>query len=381
MKVLFITHYSAFYGANRSLLQLIIELKDHFDIEPFVIVREEGGFVKELESRNIPVLRYRYYNWLNLENSLVKSYIKKILNGLCFRCIKHNLIKNFDAKFDLIHTNSSATNLGGYISKYLKIPHLWQIREYGYLDYNLVYYNGIFKATKFMNENSSAIVVISEDLKNYYSNYIKADKLNVIYNGIKVKSPFEKQRELSKALNLCFIGVICESKNQIEAIKACEYLIKEKRVYNLVLHIVGSGPTKYVNFLKNYVLNNDLQHNIKFIGYLNNVNDFLEKMDVGLVSSKSEAFGRITIEYMMNKMPVIASNTGANPELIENNSEGFLYKYGTPIEMASCIERFIGNNDLIKYMGENAYKKAIHDFSSTKNAAKIFSLYKEILMN
>jgi len=281
LKVLYITHYSDFYGANRSLLQLIDELKENFHVKPVVIVPKEGDFVDELRSRNIPIFKYRYYNWLNLEKDSKKSVIKKILNRVCFWYIKINIFKDLGTNIDLIHTNSSATHLGGYLSKIFKIPHLWQIREYGYLDYNLVYYNGIKKATDFIEKNSSKVVVISKDLKNYYSKHINPNKIKVIYNGIKEQPLFEKRKIPSKILNLCFVGAISENKNQIEAIKACEYLIKNKGVNNLLFHIVGSGTPEYVNYLKEYVLNKGLQKNVKFIGYLKNVNDFLKNMGRG----------------------------------------------------------------------------------------------------
>ena len=378
MKVLFITHYSGFYGANRSLLQLIIELRENFLVQPTVIVPKEGEFVAELKKNNIPILMFKYYNWLNGERSYLKSIIKKGLNFYCFREIKNCLIKKNDFKFDIIHTNSSATNLGGVLSKYLKVPHLWQIREYGCLDYNLVYYDGIRRATPFIEENSSFIVVISEDLKKYYSKYIDSNKLKVIYNGIKIPTPIVKQKE-SEILNLCFVGAISENKNQIEAIKACKYLKEELKVENFIMHIIGDGDKSYLKSLKQYVFDNGLEHKIKFVGYLNDINQFLNKMDVGLVCSKKEAFGRVTIEYMMHKMPVIASNTGANSELIKDCFNGFLYQYGDFKELASKIKKFYNNRDLIESIGESGYNNAIEKYSSEKNTSSIFAVYRKLL--
>jgi glycosyltransferase involved in cell wall biosynthesis len=45
-------------------------------------------------------------------------------------------------------------------------------------------------------------------------------------------------------------------------------------------------------------------------------------MNIGLMCSRDEAFGRVTIEFMLHKMPVIASNSGANPELVINRING-----------------------------------------------------------
>ena len=49
MTVLFITHYSGFYGANRSLIQLMIELRRMYDVSPIVLIPSKGRFVEHLE--------------------------------------------------------------------------------------------------------------------------------------------------------------------------------------------------------------------------------------------------------------------------------------------------------------------------------------------
>ena len=76
---------------------------------------------------------FNYYNWLNV-NTFIIAKIKIIINKFLFKRILNSL-KNYNYNF--IHTNSSVTNLGGYLSNKMKIPHIWHIREYGQDDFNL----------------------------------------------------------------------------------------------------------------------------------------------------------------------------------------------------------------------------------------------------
>ena len=70
-----------------------------------------------------------------------------------------------------------------------------------------------------------------------------------------------------------------------------------------------------------------LEKNVRFLGYQKNFYEKLAGYDCGIMCSRSEGFGRVTVEYMMAGLPVLASDTGANAELIENGVTGLLYHF------------------------------------------------------
>ncbi|ARV15525.1 glycosyltransferase family 4 protein [Polaribacter sp. SA4-12] len=375
MKILFITHYSFLYGANKSLLQLLLDLRTNYNIKPIVIIPEKGAFSDKLEENNIDYYIFRYYNWLNA-NGFIKAKVKMLINMFFFKKV-FNFLKN--DSFDLIHTNSSATNLGGYLSNKMKKPHIWHIREYGKDDFNMNYYTGIKNAGHYFNLNASVIITVSKSLKDYYSKYIYSKKMKVIYNGIKIKSNFEKKYNHKSPLQICLLGVISENKNQIEVIKALSYLKNEKKQTNFILYIVGDGLDGYVKYLKDYIKKEGLIDNVVFKGYIADVELFLKTMDLGIVSSKREAFGRVTVEFMMNKISVIANKNGANTEIIKDNTLGYLYDSGDIIKLAEIINDINLNRENLKLIGEKSYDYVINNFSSTLNAQNIFKVYKEVV--
>lgn len=375
MKVLYITHYAGFYGANRSLLKLICELRELHDVEPLVIIPMHGTVVKELVKNKIPYKIYKFYNWQDINSTWFKAAIKHFLNCCQFPLIALNLRKNH---FDIIHTNTSICNLGGYLSKKMNRPHIWHIREFGKPDFNAEYFQGIVKAGKFFTRNATVVIAISKAIKEYYKDYINPDKIEVIYNGVEVEPDLVKKNNENRPLQLCFTGVITENKNQMEAILACLYLLKEKKESNFMLNFIGDGPDDYYPSLVDFVEKNGLSNHVKFFGYVNNIDNLLKGFDLGIVCSKREAFGRVTVEYMARKIPVIASNSGANPEIIKNGVTGYLYSPGNHEELANYIYEVINERSILEDMGSAAYKDTIGRFLSTTNTSNIIELYNRV---
>lgn len=377
MNVLFVAHYSRFYGANRSLLQLILHLREEYGVCPFIVLPHEGPFIEELLKNDIPFSICKFHSWLTAPKKSIRSSIKRLMNIYYFNEIKKFFLQS-EITFDLIHTNTSATELGHYLSLKMDIPHIWHLREYGVKDYGLKFTGGIRHAAKKMN-SSDMVIAISNDIKTYYSNYVDSSKINVIYNGVYPPKHFQKSFNKEKKLKLVFIGNISETKNQLEAIRACEYLINEHKFLDFELHIIGEGTTQYIHEIKKYVTDKGLENYIKFVGYLPNVYNYLKTCDLGIVCSKSEAFGRVTIEYMMHSMPVIGSRSGANPELISNGETGYLYELGNYKELAEIIKRLNFDRGNLKSIGMQAYDHSLKHYSSLSNAKQIYEVYLKLI--
>ena len=61
--------------------------------------------------------------------------------------------------------------------------------------------------------------------------------------------------------------------------------------------------------------------------------------------SKNEAFGRVTVEYMLQNLAVIASDAGANSEIIENGVSGLLYRLGDVDDLARKMIMYLEDKD------------------------------------
>lgn len=382
MKVLFVAYQASMYGANKSLFNLIMDLKDRYNIEPCVLMMEEGDFSKLLNDNNVEVIVMNYYRWMTIGNGIksrIKSFFKIILNRIKYKKI---IDKLKERKFDIVHTNSSITDIGSEIAMKLKVPHVWHIREYGIDDYNMYYMlpqNIIRK--KYIN--SDRVIAISESIFNYYCDELRLcskDNCEVVYNGLPIPEQYDKKHLKDEVFNFCICGVVTENKNQLQAIEAC-YILKNKGIDQFKLHIIGGQDEKYLSLLEEKIIKYDISDNVIFWGYRRDVSELLKGMDVGIMTSRKEAFGRVTIEYMLNYMPVIGADSGGTTELIEDGKNGLLYKLNDTNILAKDMEFYIKNKSSMISMGLNARSYAENNFSMKKNTDSIYHIYQSVYLN
>lgn len=399
MKVVFITHYTALYGANRSLLNLIDGLK-YFKVKSFVFCPSEGEITKALERRKVPFFIFPFKLWMSspLKTSKkmpftfvkLKYHIKNILFNLKiiqFRHLAFNLIalpflimqiKRWNV--DIVYTNSSVTPMGALIAMILKKPHVWHIREFGNLDCQLEYDWGRKNFEKLLNK-ADAIIAISKAIKENVLNNIHS-KIYIIYNGVISKTDCNILKERAFDFNVpsnytfAIVGILHPNKGQDQAIRALALLKKDYP--NTRLIIVGSGSDKYLEYLKKLCCDLEVGDQVEFLGYISNPFEAYLKVDAVLMCSEFEAMGRVTAEAMAAARPVIGYNGGGTAEIIEDGINGLLYN-GNHKDLANCMQRFIKNPKWTKGLGINGWQKAQKEFTVEVYAKKVYKVLKEII--
>jgi len=141
---------------------------------------------------------------------------------------------------------------------------------------------------------------------------------------------------------------------------------------------VGSAKSEYLERCKQYITQHSLERNVIIHGHHPNVNDLLSRMNLGIMSSRDEAFGRVNIEYMLHKIPVIASKSGANEEIIKEGINGFLYKLNDAEELAQKIAYYINQPSELEIMGSIAFDYAETNFSSIQNTHAIYQIIQNL---
>lgn len=374
MKILFISNDSSLLGSSKSMINLVKELKSKNN-DVYVIIPKKGVIEEELIKFDINYKIFRYYSWIKPmgEKNYFKYIIKIILTFISSINISRWVKKN---KIEIIHSNNSATYVGSLISIITKKKHIWHIRELMQEDHNLDFFNKKF-AYKMLNK-ADYLIYISKAVKNKYDQLLTNKNSRLVYNGIPVDNFFNvKLPEFNKdKINLLIAGNICKTKGQEEAINAIEYL-KDKGIKNLELQIAGDGIMK--EQLEQYVIENKLEDNVKFLGFRNDLDEIRKQINIYLMCSKNEAFGRVTVEAMMSKNLVIASNTGGTVELIMDKTNGFLYKQGNYKDLANKIEYAIKNWSECEEIIEKAYVDAMNNYSIQRCANEILEVYEKVI--
>lgn len=385
MKILYIAHEGGieFNGASRSLLDIIDGMIKLGNTVYVLLPSDSGRMFEEVKKRKCEVFTCKYYRWsvTKEKDKIINVYLnfhyyayERIYNILVAKGIAR-LAKSKD--IDIIHSNSSVINIGGYISKFSGIPHIWHFREFGKEDFNMEPLISQKQFYKFINKNSKVCIAISQAIYEKYSQYLNKDMIKIIYNGINndYKANVVKHKEIKKytgKFNVLISGRISEAKGQAVAINAINILIKQG--YDIDLYVAGAGNPKILG-----ILDDELSKHIIFLGNVDNLINVRSKMDIELMCSKMEAFGRVTIEAMLSYLPVIGSNSGGTKELIKDGYNGFLFKQDDANELASKINILINDKTMCEKMGENAFEFANHNFTKEILIKRIGDLYKSVL--
>lgn len=356
MKILFLSHYSSLYGANRSLESLIMHFqKQGIDIE--VLLPSKGEFYKLLLKSRIKVHSFMFLYEIMYVKLNVKYLSLPLLWLYDLLVFPFLLYKIHQINPDIIYANSSVDAFSIWIAKLLNKKHIVHVREFMYEDFGARFLFGR-NAKKYYLEKSDKMIFVSQTVANTVVGNLP-HYAKVIYNGVKKPNRTKKTCNFSSVLRLGVVGNLDVSKQQDAAIK---YMIEIVENFpNVRLHIIGDKKGAYKNYIHKLVDDLYLNEIVTFDGFIKNVDEIYDKFDVLLMCSRSEAFGRVTIEAMQRNIPVIGYDSAGTSELIVDGVTGF--KYTTTVEIVKALDVLINDPQKAREIIREAKLKADSLFS------------------
>lgn len=155
------------------------------------------------------------------------------------------------------------------------------------------------------------------------------------YNAI-IESSEIRDREFKVGL----FGRVEKGKGQEVLVHAVENLIEKGHDVGAAIigHIMDD---EYFLKLKYYIKTRKLNNNVQFFEYMEKPNSIMACFDVIILTTYCETFGLVLVEAMMAGVPVIGTNAGGVPEIIENGVSGILFQPGNSLELAEAMEKLI----------------------------------------
>ncbi len=188
---------------------------------------------------------------------------------------------------------------------------------------------------------------------------------------------------------LAVIAQITPWKGQDDAIRAVRELLPSHPGLQLLL--VGSAKfdsaaTRYDNnafleSLRQEVASHGLADSVRFLGERRDVPEILRAVDLLLVPSWEEPFGRTIIEAMASGVPVVATEVGGPPEILRAGSDhsGLVLAPRRPLLWAREIERLLGDPARLAQMAERGRGEAHRRFGVERHVAAILGVYGNVL--
>jgi N-acetyl-alpha-D-glucosaminyl L-malate synthase BshA len=151
----------------------------------------------------------------------------------------------------------------------------------------------------------------------------------------------------------------------------------QKQIPSAKLVLVGDGPTRAD--VEKLVKALNLSGAITFAGEQDDVLPYLQPADVFLFPSQTESFGLAALEALSCGVPVVASNTGGLPELIDDGQTGFLRSVGDVPAMADAAVRLLTDDALYRRMSAAARESAETRWRAGPQVDHYEALYRRVL--
>jgi len=368
-KILYFITQAEFGGAQRYVFDLANNVKG--DFQAAVAMGEQGKdlkLAKILQKNNI-----KYFIIPNLKRNI--SPINDIL--ALSEIIK--LIKNYQP--DIIHLNSSKISiLGSLASLFTKTKtvytvHGWVFNEplSAWLKYFYLYAEKI--TARFKNK----IICVSEYDKRVALKYKIApeNKLVTIHNGL---APIDfdtnpnllSKERVSSEVIIGSIGNLYKTKGFKYLAEAANILINKNKISAKFI-IVGDGSER--KNLESLIKKYNLENNFILAGEIDEAAKLLKAFDIYICSSIKEGLPYSILEAIQAELPIITTNVGGIPEMIENNKTGLLVKPAEAKDLANALQKLINDKNLATELGKNAKQTAIQNFSLEKMVAETKKVY------
>ncbi len=239
--------------------------------------------------------------------------------------------------------------------------------------------------------SANHIIVNSEaSLKAWLESGGTHNNVSVMYSGIDVNS-FTAQIPDENALKtlkknyagengklIGLFGRISTWKGQDVFLKALARL--PENVHGIIVGGAQFGEENYESELRKLAEELGVAQRVTFTGHTNNVSALMAACDVVTHCSTSpEPFGRVIVEAMLAKTPIIASRAGGPEELISHEQDGYLYPIGNDKDLAemieTCLSKHLGPDDILV---QSAYDKAVEKFSDIQTDKTLLQIIENL---
>ncbi len=388
LRVLFFDHTAAQSGAEIAMLNLVRNL-DTRKVTPVVVFGAYGPVVEQMnpvaDTHVLPMpvaVAGAKKDSLGI-GSLFR--LRATLGGVAYIWRLSRFIRRCDV--DLVHTNSlKADIIGGIAGRLARRPVIWHVRDRIDEDYLPPSVVRMFRllsrwVPQFVITNSAAT------LRSLYPDAPRGssvpasggrrERSAVVHDGTPWPFPASRTAARNGQVRIGLIGRISPWKGQHIFLQAAARVCQkfpEARFF-----VVGSalfGEAEYDRKVRSLTESLGISDLVTFTGFRKDVQNMIADMDLIVhASTTGEPFGQVIIEGMAAGKPVVATDGGGVPEIVEDGKTGILVPMGDVQAMADAIGRMLADPALAADMGARGRERVRDYFTIERKARNVEAVY------
>ncbi len=369
IKVIHIVEDLKVGGLEKVIASLVLHLdSDKYDVQVYCLVRG-GAIADELTARGVSV------RVLHL-----KSYHDPLQVIALARIIRREAIQ-------LIHSHgyfaSTFVRLAAFLTP---LPVMVTHVHSTYTQFK----KRNFFVDRFLSRFTDRVVCVSRAVQRFVidDEGIEEQRTCVVYNGADIppviSTPEERMRRKRQwgieenDVVIISVASLTENKGYNLLLDAFERASRSRP--GLKLLVVGDGPLKEA--LKSRSADLLIEKKVIFTGEQEEVQPLLQIADLFVLASLyREGLSVALIEASASGLPVVATQVGGIPEIVEEGANGYLVPPGDADRLAGAIERLVRDPDLRKRMGQQGKQVYEAKFTQSKMVRQIENLYDQLIEN
>ncbi|NEP76731.1 MAG: glycosyltransferase family 4 protein [Okeania sp. SIO3C4] len=335
--------------------------------------------VKGIEVHRVPVgPSQNFFHWIANMNEVMGRHGGKLIKE--------------EKNFDIIHAHDWLVTDAAIALKHIfKLPLIATIhatengRHNGIHNHSQQYIN---EKEKELVYNAWRVIVCSKYMKVEVARTLDSpwDKIDIIYNGIyAAKKPsrdefdavnFRRHFAEDREKIVYYLGRMTPEKGLSVLIHAAPRVISEMgdRVKFIM---IGGGKT---DLWKREVWHLGVSEWFNFTGFMSdeNLDKFQAIADCAVFPSLYEPFGIVALESFAARVPVVVSDTGGLPEVVEHGRTGVVTKVGNSISLAQGIVEVLRDSNYVQKLVSNAYEELEYKFCWGRIAKQTDMVYQRV---
>lgn len=353
-------------GADTHVYQLCIAQKKYSHYIPMVLINQNERYAKMLRQAEIA-----YINGTQLKHKKIDliSYVKDITSQYNIVCIHSH---QYDANYITCALRICYPATWGKIPLIMTchgwVEKTWKNKLKTALDFQC------YKMANYL------ITVSTKDYKRLRERYPNKN-VTCIHNGVECGELHISQKELELLYEkyllpkdkkiIAYVGRLAVEKRVDLFLEAAADLLTRRN--DVLFLVVGSGSEKE-NLMKQ-VNRLNINSNVIFTGFIEDIKLIYQLMDILVLSSDTEGTPRVVLEAMAQKKIVVATDVGGLFEIIDSDTNGYLAPKGDYKKISYYVNKLLDDDVLKKRLETNAQNTIKEKFSINSMQSKIQEVY------
>lgn len=229
---------------------------------------------------------------------------------------------------------------------------------------------------KFFFKNTS-VVCLSErlvfDIKDVFDGTVY-----IVNNGIQVVN-YPAQKNKNEIPVILYLSNFIETKGILVLLEAA-HLLKSQNI-KFKLNLVGAPRGDIMKKMNHLIEKYHLQDQIISMGpkYDNEKKEAFQNADIFVLPTYNEAWGLVNLEAMQASLPVISTDEGAIPDIIDDGITGFIVKKQDAVDLAEKIAILLKDEKLREVMGKKGKEKFLNNYTYEIIEKRIIEVFNKVI--